>query len=548
MGKHGPCGHCGVTSTPLWRNGPPEKPVLCNACGSRWRTKGSLTNYTPLHAREAFENSEKYEITKPKSTALKPKEHKLPKKKQTIGVPENESEMPYSDQNFQKIIEGDTSNRSCSGSASSFSSSCAHIGTTDASSAQSNVWVSLVPSKKRTYVNRPKPSPLEKLTKDLYSIMHEQQSSNLSATSEEDLVYQNETPMGSFEIGYGSVLIRHPNSKSIEEESEASSIPVNNKSYNTDEAYSGSATYPVHSESKGANVSLNAGSEKAKKCLAQAAQENAKRDKISHEKLQILRERDSPLSSIDLKEVVNYESFLKCFTLEEQQQLLKYLPSIDTAKTPESLRNMFGASQFVESLSCFQKLLREGVFTLSFSGANAEECRILKRLVLVNLTKSKWVEYYQPLKDKNCKKTRGKEMANCPNPDISVKRPREGQNHSHTDVKGTMRSPKRIKPGCSNLLSKSDAISELVDDTDGFSPRSFFSSPPDRISMLVPPNYTEDNSDQDLLLDVPFNASFPEAELLYRPSNQKSASSNSLAESGIAECEGSFSNKETKHW
>lgn len=107
--------------------------------------------------------------------------------------------------------------------------------------------------------------------------MHEQQSSNLSATSEEDLVYQNETPMGSFEIGYGSVLIRHPNSKSIEEESEASSIPVNNKSYNTDEAYSGSATYPVHSESKGANVSLNAGSEKAKKCLAQAAQENAKR-------------------------------------------------------------------------------------------------------------------------------------------------------------------------------------------------------------------------------------------------------------------------------
>lgn len=66
--------------------------------------------------------------------------------------------------------------------------------------------------------------------------------------------------------------------------------------------------------------------------------------------------------------------------------------------------------------------------------------------------------------------------------------------------------------------------------------------------MLVPPNYTEDNSDQVLLLDVPFNAPFPEAELLYRPSNQKSASSNSLAESGIAECEGSFSNKETKHW
>ncbi|KAI3813917.1 hypothetical protein L1987_18652 [Smallanthus sonchifolius] len=36
--------------TPLWRNGPPDKPVLCNACWPRLRTKGSLVNYTPLHA------------------------------------------------------------------------------------------------------------------------------------------------------------------------------------------------------------------------------------------------------------------------------------------------------------------------------------------------------------------------------------------------------------------------------------------------------------------------------------------------------------------
>ncbi len=38
------------TATPLWRNGPPEKPVLCNACGSRWRTKGTLLNYMPMHS------------------------------------------------------------------------------------------------------------------------------------------------------------------------------------------------------------------------------------------------------------------------------------------------------------------------------------------------------------------------------------------------------------------------------------------------------------------------------------------------------------------
>ncbi|KAI3675909.1 hypothetical protein L1987_85505 [Smallanthus sonchifolius] len=50
MVKEGPCYHCGIKSTPLWRNGPPAKPVLCNACGSRWRTRGTLNDYVPKHA------------------------------------------------------------------------------------------------------------------------------------------------------------------------------------------------------------------------------------------------------------------------------------------------------------------------------------------------------------------------------------------------------------------------------------------------------------------------------------------------------------------
>ncbi|KAK8625314.1 hypothetical protein V6N13_090188 [Hibiscus sabdariffa] len=47
MGKHGPCFHCGIHSSPLWRNGPPEKPVLCNTCGSRYRLGRPLENYRP---------------------------------------------------------------------------------------------------------------------------------------------------------------------------------------------------------------------------------------------------------------------------------------------------------------------------------------------------------------------------------------------------------------------------------------------------------------------------------------------------------------------
>ncbi|RWW21499.1 hypothetical protein GW17_00014350 [Ensete ventricosum] len=101
-------------------------------------------------------------------------------------------------------------------------------------SVQSHVWDSLVPSKKRTFVTRPKPSPVEKLTKDLCSILHEDQYSNLSIISEDDLLYDSGTPLGSSEIGYGGVLINHPHSKSVEEESEASSLPVD-KSYITNE-------------------------------------------------------------------------------------------------------------------------------------------------------------------------------------------------------------------------------------------------------------------------------------------------------------------------
>ncbi|KAK7328244.1 hypothetical protein VNO77_22347 [Canavalia gladiata] len=51
MVKKGPCLHCGINYTPLWRNGPPEKPVLCNACGSRYKLKGHLENYLPKNAQ-----------------------------------------------------------------------------------------------------------------------------------------------------------------------------------------------------------------------------------------------------------------------------------------------------------------------------------------------------------------------------------------------------------------------------------------------------------------------------------------------------------------
>lgn len=59
---------------------------------------------------------------------------------------------------------------------------------------------------------------------------------------------------------------------------------------------------------------------------------------------------------------------------------------------------MFRSPQFCEALSYFQQLLQEGTFDLSFSEANVEDCRTLKRLILLDLKRYRWVEYYEKLK------------------------------------------------------------------------------------------------------------------------------------------------------
>ena len=112
----------------------------------------------------------------------------------------------------------------------------------------------MVPSKKRTCAGRPKPSPVEKLTKDLCTILHEQQSC-FSVSSEDDLLFESEAPMVSVEIGHGSILIRHPSSIAREEESEASSLSVDNKQCLMSEAYSCSGSIPMHSDCSGMNSS-----------------------------------------------------------------------------------------------------------------------------------------------------------------------------------------------------------------------------------------------------------------------------------------------------
>ncbi|CAL0306525.1 unnamed protein product [Lupinus luteus] len=100
MRKRGPCCHCGIVNTPLWRHGPKEKPILCNACGTRYKLKGTLENYLPRHCRQEQPNNNINEVkgkTKLNGDLLK---FEIPSRKRSSMVPMKMTPMEI----FQKQL------------------------------------------------------------------------------------------------------------------------------------------------------------------------------------------------------------------------------------------------------------------------------------------------------------------------------------------------------------------------------------------------------------------------------------------------------------
>ncbi|KAL9264482.1 GATA transcription factor 26-like protein [Drosera capensis] len=529
MGKQGPCYHCGVTSTPLWRNGPPDKPVLCNACGSRWRTKGSLTNYTPLHSRAEKDSSEGHRTTRFKNNSLKIRDEKPKKRKLNYDDVVSEGVPQEYYLSLQKYLDEDNvSNRSSSGSAVSNSESCVQFGSADGSDltgpSQSVVWDSMVPSRKRTCIPRSKPSPVEKLTKDLYNILHER-SSEISGSTEEVLLFESETPMVSVEIGHGSVLMRHPHSLTREEDSEASSLSTDNKRCIANEAYSPSASYLVREDTKEANKTSVA-IDRFKKPSAQMMQhEQVKREKYLNDRPLILN-HNSPLCDIDLTDVVNIDVFRGHFTADEQKQLLKFLPSCDVSALPDSLASFFTSPHLKDNISSFKQLLSEGFFDTSVARVSTEDSKTLKKLILSNSSKFKWVEKYSMLKDSRQEDSRDGNLVPSSakvklHGDLNTKRQRDEADHLFSDMKTPTKAPRRV-------FMKAAKVTNTVSENNGscFSPGSLLAFPTGSSSLTLNSfQGADEGSDQDLLLDVPSNGSFPLAELLHPASSFASYSS-----------------------
>lgn len=572
MGKQGPCYHCGITYTPLWRNGPPEKPVLCNACGSRWRTKGTLVNYTPLHARafEAMDSSE-YRSAHGKKASQAPKQQRSHKRKE-LG---NDIEFGIfgSDPHSAVGFDEDISNRSSSGSGISYSEGCIQYGGTvgidSEGSAYTPVWDSPIPSRKRTCMYRKRPSSVEKLTKGLRYILHEQDTSYLSLSSE-DLLFACKTPIVAAEIGLGSVLISQPQSKMCEEESEASSLLVENK-YNSFGFVAQADSELVASSTQLQNEDeYLLGREKKKPKYRMDNEEvyqehsdnflkpNGRLDNFSYSKYDVLQSCHSPLIFVELKDIINFDSFMEILTAQDQTNLMKYVSSVDAAEVPESLKCMFNSVQFEEALTNFQDLLSEGIFDVYASGLNPQVQQIVQKLILTDLTKSKWIERYSQLP--NCSK---RKRVPCSTKVVQSKetlKTKKSSLHSKCGIHPTVKNsfglqPCKVATGSdysvkspgnrqrirnpyhesmqTGYTSKGATELDVEPKTEFcFSPISLFASPIERTSILLDSMGTlgSESFEQDLLLDVPSNVSLQQAELLHKPDWKYKDSKDSLSD------------------
>lgn len=556
MGKQGPCCHCGISTTPLWRNGPPEKPVLCNACGSRWRTKGTLANYMPMHSGGCGANgSLDYKWPRGKKVSQKFKEQRSHKRKEPSDIhQEIEFRVANSNQQHAIFLDEDASTRSSSVSGLSYSEGCMqHAGAFEKFSTVA--WESPIPSKKkRTCMFRQRPSSVENLTK-IVQVSQGQDLSYLSSSSDDDLLYECKDQMVAPEIGLGGVFIRQPYSATREEESEASSLLIDNKGYSkfdvSTQAYSGVVETPV--QILGDDIT---GSERWMEMK---------------ELKRLLQSCHSPLISIELEDIVNFDTFMGLLKEEEQQHLVKYLSSVDHSGIPESLKCMFNSGQFKVALSNFQHLLSEGMFGTYGSRLSPQVERLFQQLLnLTDLTDSKWMETYSKLQ-KDVKASKGVKFSEIPECKESTKLKDFGlpayfvsKPWKHGTYKAFMSSPGQLSgqgiTGLEKSTKNTDNLQksgpntvhpvtpawascnmegkyhESIDtgstskDAAGFeikpkgSPslgaNSLFASPPERCSSFVFESigdFADEDSDSVLLFDVPSNLSFPQAELLHTP-------------------------------
>ncbi|CAK9214843.1 unnamed protein product [Sphagnum troendelagicum] len=414
-GKQGPCGHCGIETTPLWRNGPPEKPVLCNACGSRWRTKGTLLNYMPMHSggfggagsKEGVARRKKGSHKRSSDPACSHKrkepsgrhvEVRTPASLHPLLLKDAEEELKTTSSLESGVFGPDSDALSRSSPVQSDSS--AGLG-----------WEGPIPSRKRTPMVRGCTS-LEKLISHFQELMNESppQSCPTATSSEsaEELLVEGTPSIMTVEKGVDIEFIqRNPMPLLQEPAVEVMSFLMGSAGnveamQGMDARFSNGVVVEPLNE---APIFPAQGKEKPCHFLKEMEDmgylqsdhrlvpNKALLENLPCNKQDVLQGCQSPLVFLEMKEILNFDTYTGLLTDQEQCQLARLVSPGDINRIPESLKEMFNSGQFEGALVNFQQLLSEGMFDSLEPGMDAAVLEHLQQLLTASdLNSSGWME------------------------------------------------------------------------------------------------------------------------------------------------------------
>ncbi|KAH9570583.1 hypothetical protein CY35_02G048500 [Sphagnum magellanicum] len=414
-GKQGPCGHCGIETTPLWRNGPPEKPVLCNACGSRWRTKGTLLNYMPMHSggfgsagsKEGVARRKKGSHKRSSDPACSHKrkepsgghvEIRTPASLHPLLLKDAEEELKTTSSLESGVFGPDSDALSRSSPVQSDSS--AGLG-----------WEGPIPSRKRTPMVRGCTS-LEKLISHFQELMNESppQSCPTATSSEsaEELLVEGTPSIMTVEKGVDIEFIQQ-NPVPLLQEPAVEVMSFLMESAGNVEAMQGmdarfsngvvveplnvAPIFPAQGKEKPIHFLKEMEGMGYLQSDHHLVPNKALLENFAYNKQDVLQGCQSPLVFLEMKEILNFDTYTGLLTDQEKGQLARLVSPVDTNRIPESLKEMFNSGQFEGALVNFQQLLSEGMFDTLEPGMDAGVLEHLQQLLTASdLNSSGWME------------------------------------------------------------------------------------------------------------------------------------------------------------
>ncbi|CAK9217164.1 unnamed protein product [Sphagnum troendelagicum] len=415
-GKQGPCGHCGIETTPLWRNGPPEKPVLCNACGSRWRTKGTLLNYMPMHSGGFGGAGSKEGVARRKKGSHKRSSdpacsHK--RKEPSGGHVEIRTPASLHHPLLLKDAEEELKTTSSleSGVFGPDSDALSRSSPVQSDSSAGLGWEGPIPSRKRTPMVRGCTS-LEKLISHFQELMNESPPQSCptarSSESAEELLVEGTPSIMTVEKGVDIEFIQQ-NPMPLLQEPAVEVMSFLMESAGNVEAMQGmdarfsngvvveplneAPIFPAQGKEKPSHFLKEMEDMGYLRSDHRLVPNKALLENFPCNKQDVLQGCQSPLVFLEMKEILSFDTYTGLLTDQEQGQLARLVSPVDINRIPESLKEMFNSGQFEGALVNFQQLLSEGLFDSLEPGMDAGVLEHLQQLLTASdLNSSGWME------------------------------------------------------------------------------------------------------------------------------------------------------------